>query len=150
MQKRCGDGDQTQFVDDLVQNQANLRRDMNWEQKVLIGDEVAVRINQLLACRSEQLLQADSSQGPQIIFPEGPSDEGNKSVKKTLKGPRQAKIIKFSSKTRTKPQAQSPGETRPNKRRQWRESAPMWGIHGWWGTGLGTSSPSSAARVGCM
>ena len=107
-----------QLVDDLVQNQANLRRDMNWEQTVLIGDEVAVRINQLLACRSEQLLQADSSQGPQIIFPERPSDEGNTAVKKTLKGPRQAKIIKFSSKTRTKPQAQSPGETRPNKRRQ--------------------------------
>ena len=107
-----------QLVDDLVQNQANSRRDMKWEQKVLIGDEVAIRVNNLLARRAEELLQADSSQGPQIIFPERLSQDGDKPARKNLKGPRQAKIIKFSSKTRTKTQALGPGDTKPNKRRQ--------------------------------
>ena len=40
------------------------------------------------------------------------------SPKKKTKGPRQAKIIKFSSKARTKTQAQGPGDNKPNKRRQ--------------------------------
>ena len=43
-----------QLVDDLVQNQANSRRDMQWEQKVLIGDEVAIRVNNVLARRAEE------------------------------------------------------------------------------------------------
>ena len=107
-----------QLVDDLVQNQANSRRDMQWEQKVLIGDEVVIRVNNVLARRAEELLQADPSQGPQIIFPERLSHEEEAPAKKKLKGPRQAKIIKFSSKTRTKTQAKGPGDTKPNKRRQ--------------------------------
>ena len=107
-----------QLVDELVQNKANGCRDMQWEQKVLISDEVVIRVNNLLASRAEELLQADSSQGPQIIFPDRLSHEETEPSKKTTKGPRQAKIIKFSSKARPKTQAPGPGDTKPNKRRQ--------------------------------
>ena len=76
------------------------------------------RVNNLLARRAEELLQADSSQGPQIIFPDRLSQEETKPLKKTTKGPKQTKIIKFSSKARPKTQAPGPGDTKPNKRRQ--------------------------------
>ena len=107
-----------QLVDELVQTKANECRDMKWEQKVLIGDEVVIRVNNLLARRAEELLQADSSQGPQITFPDRLSQNEEAPLKKMTKGPRQAKIIKFSSKARTKTQAHGPGDTKPNKRRQ--------------------------------
>ena len=107
-----------QLVDELVQTKANGCRDMAWEQKVLIRDEVVTRVNNLLASRAEELLQADSSQGPQIVFPDRPSHEDAAPIRQKTKGPRQAKIIKFSSKTRNKTQAPGPGATKPNKRRQ--------------------------------
>ena len=120
---KFGDGElwrwkANQLVDDLVQNQANSRRDMKWEQKVLIGDEVVIKVNNVLARRAEELLQSDSSQGPQIIFPGRLSPAETVSPKKRTKGPRQAKIIKFSSQARTKTQAQGPGDIKPNKRKQ--------------------------------
>ena len=107
-----------QLVDQLVQARANGCRNMDWEHKILIRDEVVIRVNHLLARRAEELLQADSSQGPQITFPDRlPSVEG-KPLQKAKKGPKQTKIIKFKSNARTKNQVSGPGDNKPNKRRQ--------------------------------
>ena len=90
---KFGDGElwrwkANQLVDDLVQNQANSRRDMKWEQKVLIGDEVVIKVNNVLARRAEELLQSDSSQGPQIIFPGRRVTSRNGVPQKEDKGPK--------------------------------------------------------------
>ena len=107
-----------QLVDQLVQARANGCRDMDWEQKILIRDEVVIRVNNLLARRAEELLQADSSQGPQITFPGRLPSEKGKPLKMAKKGPKQTKIIKFRSNARTKNQVSGPGDNKPNKRRQ--------------------------------
>ena len=58
-----------QEVDRLVQDAANQRRDLEWEQRVLIRDEVVVQINLLLASRAQHIFQSDKDEGPQVVFP---------------------------------------------------------------------------------
>ena len=105
-------------MDQLVQARAHGCRDMAWEQRVLIRDEVVIRVNTLLAQRAEELLQYDSQEGPQITFPGSDAKESQKPLKKAKKGPKQTKIVKFKSSARPKNQAAVPGENKPNKRRQ--------------------------------
>ena len=58
-----------QEVDRLVQDAANQRRDLDWEQRVLIKDEAVVQINLLLASRAQHIFQSDKDEGPQVVFP---------------------------------------------------------------------------------
>ena len=105
-------------VDQLVQTRANQCRDLDWEQKVLIRDNVALRINALLASRTAALFQYEKNEGPQLTFPEDLKAEKSRLSPAAKQKPKQTKIVKFKSSARISNQAAKPGDTRPNKRRQ--------------------------------
>ena len=52
-----------------MQDAANQRRDLEWEQRVLIRDEAVVQINLLLASRAQHIFEGDKDEGPQVVFP---------------------------------------------------------------------------------
>ncbi|CAE7354216.1 unnamed protein product [Symbiodinium sp. CCMP2456] len=104
-------------VDRLVQNRANERRDLAWEQSILIEDEVVIRVNALLAQRTAAMFQYDQLEGPQVVYPD--SKEGNKPPQKKLRrGPKQTKLFKAQRQQKRKTQEAPPGEGKLNKRRQ--------------------------------
>ncbi|CAE7419135.1 unnamed protein product, partial [Symbiodinium sp. CCMP2456] len=104
-------------VDRLVQNRANERRDLAWEQGVLIKDEVVIRVNALLAQRTAEMFQYDQHEGPQVVYPD--SNDGNKPPQtKPRKGPKQTKLIKAKKQDKRKTQEAPPGDGKLNKRRQ--------------------------------
>ncbi|CAE7941044.1 unnamed protein product [Symbiodinium necroappetens] len=104
-------------VDRLVQNRANERRDLAWEQKVLIKDEVVIRVNSLLAQRTAAMFQYDRLDGPQVVYPDSKEDN-TPSQKKLRKGPKQTKLFKAQKQRKRKTQVAPPGEGKLNKRQQ--------------------------------
>ena len=65
-----------QLVDELVQKAANQQRDHNWEQKVIIQDEVVLRVNAFLADRVQKLFRYGTGEGPLVSFPEKTEVQG--------------------------------------------------------------------------
>ena len=108
-----------------MQDAANQRRDLDWEQRVLIKDEAVVQINLLLASRAQHIFQSDKDEGPQVVFPAELQDgnrqapgEKRKSDPKVKKHgvPGKRRLPKVGDKpaqAKAKPRA---GE--PNKRQQ--------------------------------
>ena len=114
-----------QEVDRLVQDAANQRRDLDWEQRVLIKDEAVVQINLLLASRAQHIFQSDKDEGPQVVFPAELQDgkqqapgEKRKSDPKVKKHgvPGKRRLPKAGGKPAQPTVKQRAGE--PNKRQQ--------------------------------
>ena len=108
-----------QYVDNMVQNAANLKRDLEWEQSVLIQDEAVVKINLFLASRVQELLQYDKDEGPLVVFPE----EGTRTARQEKKKPGpKVKQTNLTTKGRKAKPGVKPGTVNqgaePNKRQQ--------------------------------
>ena len=110
-----------QLVDELVQQAANHQRDHNWEQKVIIQDEVTLRINAFLADRVQQLFQYGTGEGPLVSFQEKPEAQGQPDQGgKKKPGPKVKQSLKTKgrrTKTGEKPVKTQSSEG-PNKRQQ--------------------------------
>ncbi|CAE7204709.1 unnamed protein product, partial [Symbiodinium sp. CCMP2456] len=98
-------------VDRLVQNRANEKRDLAWEQSVLIKDEVVIRVNSLLAQRTAAMFQHDRLDGPQIVFPDSKEDN-RQQMEAMLDGERPSLghnwVIGFSKECRQRYQGKDP------------------------------------------
>ena len=110
-----------QLVDELVQHAANHQRDHNWEQKVIIQDEVTLRINAFLADRVQKLFQYGTGEGPLVSFQEKPEAQGQPNPGgKKKPGPKVKQSLKTKgrrTKTGEKP-VKTPSSEGPNKRQQ--------------------------------
>ena len=110
-----------QVVDELVQKVANQHRDLNWEQQVIIQDEVVMRVNAFLADRVQRLFLYPASDGPLVSFPDKTNDQDQLSpAGKKKPGPKAKQILKTKGrkdKAGGKP-VKAPTSEGPNKRQQ--------------------------------
>ena len=114
-----------QEVDRLVQDAANQRRDLEWEQRVLIKDEAVVQINLLLASRAQHIFQSDKDEGPQVVFPAELQDGNSQAPGEKRKSGPKAKQHGVPGKRRMPKVGDKPAQEKakpragePNKRQQ--------------------------------
>ena len=147
-----------QAVDKLVQDAANNRRDMAWEQRRLIQDEAVIQINLFLASRVEQLFQYDKDEGPLVVFPAEKGTAPQPTTKERKKQqPRPSKpglLPKAGRLNLVLNQVNLADLVNPtnggSSKPYWLGKVLTWGMLGSKVISRGTSSPSGVRPVGCI
>ena len=108
-----------------MQDAANQRRDLEWEQRVLIKDEAVVQINLLLASRAQHIFQSDKDEGSQVVFPAELQDGNRQAPGEKRKADPKAKKHGVPGKRRLPKVGDKPAQAKvkpragePNKRQQ--------------------------------
>ena len=104
-----------------MQDAANQRRDLDWEQRVLTKDEAVVQINLLLASRAQHIFQSDKDEGPQVVFPAELQDGNRQTPREKRKSDPKVKKHGVPGKRRLPKVGAKPAKPRagePNKRQQ--------------------------------